>query len=446
MIEPNKMILKILIVILNLYLLNSCGFLTKKVESLATPAPISNYELESIKNIKKNLYCYENNKLQLLFEDDSTLKYYRSFMSEIFEKKSFSFIQKAAMLSLIEMSRRPDKASPSARLQFFLRLNGKDFYYDFFPKNLEDNNKMSYLKGLDVLLKTFDKSKTLSTLAENLDKILPKNTNVSSDLEAFLQNSKSDIIKNDFFSNTFLKGDEILTKHESFKRSHLAKIIKIYNTDAISNNNFYDFTKNSLLKSVYALNDLTLKCNFDINKENPLKEEFSLNNSKKSHNFALKEGDNFFIAVSSVLIKRPLKNIDSTPFFKSYPSPTPLPICQFNNSIQDIVLFSSEGRNPDQHLKHLISYDINSIDSFRSLNELLKFSRHLFLSNPDRILYESKRGRKSQLDFFLSMNFPIYHIDSLGDIIGFGVFANNSHKEKSLIADDRNKARLWCAP
>ncbi|MDD4975028.1 MAG: hypothetical protein PHY93_11790, partial [Bacteriovorax sp.] len=137
----------------------SCSFLTKKVESLAAPKTL---ESKFDKFNKKNLYCYENNKIQLLLEDDSTLKYYRPLLPKLFETKNFSFIQKATMLSLIEMSRRPDKASPSARLQYFLRFNNKDYYFDFRPKRLEDNSKMSFLKGLDVLLKTFDKSKPLS--------------------------------------------------------------------------------------------------------------------------------------------------------------------------------------------------------------------------------------------------------------------------------------------
>ena len=175
---------------------------------------------------------------------------------------------------------------------------------------------------------------------------------------------------------------------------------------------------------------MVVKCNFDVNKDN----------------LSLEEGSNFFIAVSSSLVQKPLQNLQSTYFIKSRPSPLPLPVCQFNNSIQDIVLFSTLGRNPAQHLKHLVAYDINQINSFQSFEELLKFSRHLFLNNPDRILYESKRGRKSQLNFFLSMNFPIYHVEALGDIIGLSSFIKGKTEEKSLIADDRSLAKLWCGP
>ncbi|MBC7539380.1 MAG: hypothetical protein H7281_11205 [Bacteriovorax sp.] len=401
-------------------------------------------ETKSDKSNKKNLYCYENNKIQLLVEDESTQKYYRPLMGNIFETKKFSFIQKAAMLSLIEMSRRPDEASPSARLQYFLRLNHKDYYFDFHPKNLVDETKMSYLKGLDILLKTFDKSKTLNHLADTLDQQLPKNINISPDFENFLQTYKIELLKNDALSESFFKGDEALTKHESFKRINLKKLITLFNSENISNDSYYEYSQNSLFKVDSGHINFALKCNFDINKENTIKEEQVLIDQKKSHYFALKEGDNFFIAVSSAIIQKPFKNYSTTYFIKSRPSPVPLPICQFNNSEQEIILFSSSGRNPSQHLKHLVSYDIDQVDSFQSLGELLKFSRHLFLSNPDRILYESKRGRKSQLDFFLSMNFPIYHVESLGDIIGVAAFKNGKHDDLSLIVDDRSKARLWC--
>jgi hypothetical protein len=431
-----------LLLALFIVLISSCTFLTKKVESIAAPV-----ETESrSEKFKKNLYCMENTKIQILLEDDLTLKYYRPFLPKIFEEKSFSFIQKAAMLSLIEMNRRPDKATPSARLQYFLRFNNKEYYFDFRSKNLQDANLMPYLKGVETLLKDFDKTKNLTSLADILDKNLPPNINVSPELESFLNIHKNDLLKNETLSNTFLKGDEVLTKYESFKRNNLKKILSSFNSDSTSNDSFYESSKNSLLKIDSDQSDLTLNCNVDINKNSNSKEDFILDDLKKSHYFALKENDNFFMAVSSVIIQKPLKNFESTYFIKSLSAPVPLPICQFKNSLQNIVLFSTTGRNPNQHLKHLVSYDINTIDSFRSLEELLKFSRHLFLNNPDRILYESKRGRKSQLDFFLSMNFPIYHVETLGDITGYASFKNGKHEDMGLIADDRGTAKLWCSP
>jgi len=141
-----------------------------------------------------------------------------------------------------------------------------------------------------------------------------------------------------------------------------------------------------------------------------------------------------------------LINIDGTHFLNTQSGLTPLPICLFSNKLQDIALFSLGERDPAQHLKHFISYEIARVDSFQSLEKLLNFSRHLFLNEPDRILYESKKGRKAQLDFFLTMNFPIYHVDSLGDVFGFAKFKGKKTEDRSLIIDDRSQARIWCGP
>ena len=426
-----------------LLLSTSCSFFTKKVEQLSTPESLLT---SPEKIVKKNLYCFENNKMQLLLEDDSTLKFYRPLLPNLFNTKSFSFIQKAAMLSLIEMSRRPDKASPSARLQYYLRLNNKNYYFDFHPKSLVDDTQASYLIGVDALLKNFDKSKNLITITKELEKYLPTNMDVSPDFEKFLQLYKNELIKDEVLSDIFLKGDETLTRHESFKRINLKKLVTLFNKEHNSNDKIFELSKKPLVELESGHSDLALKCNIDINKENQPQEEHNSNNQNNSHYFAIKDGDNFFIAVSSAIIKSPLTNYHSSYLMKMFPSPVAVPVCQFNNSLEDIVLFSSSGRNPEQHLKHLVTYDINLVDSAHTLEEILNFSRHLFLSNPDRILYESKRGRKSQLDFFLSMNFPIYHVESLGDIIGMGAFKKGNFENKSLILDDRSRARLWCGP
>lgn len=443
MIELKRMIKKFLTLSM-LGLFTSCSFFSNKVESIVDSQEKKNST--AVKSNKKNLHCTDNNNLQLLLEDDSTIKYYHSFTDRLFNTKNYSFIQKAAMLSLIEMSRRPDEASPQARLQYFLRYKGKDYYFDFRPLNLDDDSKMPFLKGIDVLLKNFDQTRPLSKLADALDLIIPQTINVSSELETFLQNRKNELVKDEILTDVFIKGDEVLTRHESFKRISYKKIVSLYFGGKLNLDSQYEFSKNSLTPMDVGQADLNLKCNTDINKEISLKEDAFNSSQKSSHYFAIKDGDNFFIAVSSSLIAKPLKNYKGTYFFKSLVTPTPLPVCQFTNKQEDIVLFSTTGKNPAQHLKHLVTYDISAVDSYPSLEELLNFSRHLFLSTPDRILYESRRGRKSQLDFFLSMNFPIYHVDALGDIIGSAGFTRRGLENRSLIVDDRSPAKLWCMP
>jgi hypothetical protein len=433
---------KILCTLSLILYLTGCSFFSKKVESLVES---SNIKATPLKVVKKNLHCVEDSKNQMILEDEFTLKYYRTFSNSIFESNHYSFVQKAAIMALIEMSRRPDVASPTSRLQYYLRLNGKDYFFDFNQSKLSGLLKMPFLKGVESLLKNFDKSLPLSQLANQLDTLIPKSVNVSPEFESFLQSHKNDLSKSEVLADIFFKGDEALTKHESFKRISYKKTVSDFFAKKQNNDSLYDIAQNSLAPIAYTQKNLSFKCNSDIQKENTLKDKIKNPVDSRSHYFGLKDKDNIFVAVSSSSLPKVLKHFEGSYFFYSTPSNTPVPVCQFSNDQEDIVLFSTSGRNPTQHLKHLVTYDISLVDNFPSLEELLNFSRHLFLSSPDRILYESKRGRKAQLDFFLSMNFPIYHVEALGDIIGSATFKFKNREERSLIIDDRSQARLWCS-
>ena len=348
------------------------------------------------------------------------------------------------MFSLLEMSRRPDEASPYSRLQVYLKRNGKTYYYDFRPKNLEDDTKMPFLKGLDYLTQKFVPQKSLLSMATQLDSIIPQGIGVSLEFENFLKDNRKELLKNDEFTNHFFKGDEIITRYETFNRINYRSIVEHY-MKGFAKTADYEFEKNGLTANKSAKESYETNCNYDLSKEISLRDEIMSADQKKSHYIALSEGEDFFLAVSSTTLFRPFKTTPKMGYFmKSRPTAFPLPICEFKGKNQEIVLFSSEGRNPIQHLQHLEAYEIDQVDSVFTLNELLGFSRHLFLSNPDRILYESKRGRKAQLDFFLEMNFPIYHVDSLGNIFGHARFMGDKQKESVLYSDDRSTARLWC--
>jgi hypothetical protein len=434
--------IKNIFLILLLTLINGCSYLSNKFELFAEKKQV---QPSLILETNKRNYCATNSKIEYISEDNSLLKYYNALNPTLFENNQFTFIQKAVMLSLIEMSRRPDEASPYARLQVYLRLKGKNYYYDFRPKRLEDDTKMPSLKGLDYLVKKFLPKQTLTNIASQLDAIVPINMSVSSEFENFLKDNKIALLKNETLTTKFFKGDEPLTKYETFERVSYKSLILQYLSPLYSNDSDYEFTKNALEEIQMPKEKYRARCNYDISKEQTLRDELLLSDLKKSHTIGLQDGDNFFLSVSSATLSRPFKTTPKMSYFmKVQPSSFPLPICELKGASQDIVLFSSNGRNPVQHLQHLISYDIDQIDSSYSLNELLNFSRHLFLTNPDRILYESKRGRKAQLDFFLAMNFPIYHVEDLGNIFGHASFNSENKQENSIHIDDRSSARLWC--
>lgn len=435
------MIKKTSLIIL-LLCLSSCSYLSKKFELMAENKILSSSK--TIASTPKKNFCPINSKLQYISEDEYSLKFYKALHPALFENKNISFAQKSIMLSLLEMSRRPDQASPFSRLQVYLRLNGKTYYYDFRPKNLEDDTKMPFLKGLDTLTKEFVPKQSLASIASQMDEVIPKNIGVSLEFENFLHDNQKDLLKNEELTERFFKGDEILTKYETFKRISYRAIVDQYNTNFAKNSD-YEFDKNGLSANRSQKPNFQTNCNYDLSKESTLKDEIMNAEQKKTHYVGLSEGDNFFLAVSSGTLFKPFKTTNKLGYFmKSRPSALALPICEFKGKNQEIVLFSSDGRNPVQHLQHLEAYEIDQVNSVFALNELLNFSRHLFLSNPDRILYESKRGRKAQLDFFLEMNFPIYHVEQLGNVFGHATFKNDRRQESVLYSDDRGPARLWC--
>lgn len=438
--------IKCILTLTLLFTVTGCSFFTSRFESLAAK---NNKSITRTSAHKMN-FCANHERIQYISEDENSLPFYRQLGPSLFDNKNIPFMQKAIMLSLIEMSRRPDEASPYSRLQVFFQYNNQTYYYDFSPKKFDKNLKMPFLKGLEVLTKKFVPTQNLLAIASSLDSIVPKDMSVGIDFEHFLRENKADILKSDFLTERFLKGDEILTKYETFERVNYRNIIAHYMQPAYSKNEDYDYEANGIEFYKTNKDNFQIRCNVNLDSNAMSRDNTFLQDKKNSHYIGFKEGDNFFLALSSNNLIRPFSTEKSTYFIKSQAVSEPLPVCQFKGANQDIVLFSSSGRNPTQHLQHLVSYEINLIESPAAFNELLNFSRHLFLTNPDRILYESKRGRKSQLEFFLAMNFPIYHIDSLGDLFGYASFKReingNVKLEKNLYIDDRNNTRLWCKP
>lgn len=419
---------------------HGCSFFTNKLQDITQSNSLNdkNYNL-------KNNFCPSNSHLEYFVEDEKTRHFYKNLNPLLFEQEKISFIEKAIMFSLIEMSRRPDTASPQARLQVYIKFEGENFYFDFKGDKQTKKLQMPYLDGLNTITKHFLKNKNLISIASDLDKFIPKNLPVSSDFGFFLQAQKKRLAENSFYRHSFLKGDENITMYETFERIYYKDLIKSFNTTY----SFAHQVKNiddDLTKLFPNQNKNIINCNYSLDNNFHFdKIENSHYEIQQSHAIGLKENSNLFLSISSSSLDEPLTSIPGMGYFmKSTPWKSPAPVCKIKTPDKEILLISASGKNSWQHLEHLISYEIEKIDSLPSLNQLLSFSRHLFLSNPDRILYESKRGRKNQLDFFLTTNFPIYHIKTLGNIFGYASFKNQDTPNLHLYVDDRTSSSLWC--
>jgi hypothetical protein len=416
-------------------LISGCTSLSQKLQNFLEAK--SNVSLPE--NKKVNLFCDNKSTGQFLLEDPQFVT------SNQFKNSHFTFVEKAALLSLLEMQRRPDIIGPYSRLQIIAKINNEILYYDFRPKNLDDNTKVSYLFGLDFLLKKFKSKNSLQSIASFMDRSWSDHYLVSSGLENFLNSNKNDIQKNAELSKIFLKGDEPLTRFETFPRGNLPKSIGNFSKKKLFDETGYDIAKNNLSFSVVNSDRSNYQCNFDLNKDSFLPDDLFFETDYSSHSFSFTDNANYFLAIASSHLKKPIELIDEY-YLKARPAASPLPICLLKNPNLklDIVLSSTIGRNPSQHIKHLIDYDIIKSNSTFTLGHTLNFARHLFLSNPDRILYESKKGRKEQLNFFLQMNFPIYHADQLGEVMALASYEATTYN--SLVKDERTNKQLICTP
>jgi hypothetical protein len=109
---------------------------------------------------------------------------------------------------------------------------------------------------------------------------------------------------------------------------------------------------------------------------------------------------------------------------------------------QDFMwLFSNASRDPGQHLYHLFRYGLAQVSSTQEVDKLLRHSRHLFLSDPVRLVIESDRSQDSQIENLLKLNIPIYNAEKLGNVWAYTQFQREG---AHFIIDDRNFGAFSC--
>lgn len=409
---------------------NAINWLT--AEKSLSPSSINNL------NSKNQNICSENNLRILISLDDTKNNFEKLLTNTSFYY--YSNIEKALALALVELIRRPDLNSPQANFQFYFGDHKNINYYHFTNKK---SDGLPVIYGIDFLLKKYSKNKNILTIAQELDKALPTNFFVDRELENFIQKNKKIIISSPMLSNIFLRGDEPLTRFETFKRSSLTDLVKYYlKNNQLNSSDYYNFKLN-IFDYEENFGNVVTKCNFNpVSEQEPINIDLATNDRINYVGMANKQ-EVYFATFFSIQNEQ-IELINNQLFFKANSPKIELPVCQIYNPTNELnmILSSTEGRSKNQHLKHLIEYEVyNSIDD-KQLFDILNFPRHLFLSNPDRILYESKKGRENQLNFFLSMNFPIYHVEKLGNIIGFTKFKNRP--EYNFIQDLRNNNKTLC--
>ncbi len=412
--------------LLLLLALSGCAFFVSKIDTAMVN------EKDYLKNIPETpTYCplNENSTYQLISTNASSQTLYQEFIQK---NPKYDFYDHLALWSLIQMAVRPDQSSPSSRFQVLLQHNTGTQYLDFFSESKE--HQYPTLFGIDWILKKFNKKNSLESYAAILDQHFNHKLLAGKNLENFLLTNQPQIKEHPLLSQYFIRGTEVLKEHERLPKMQFRDVVKFYRTHqaqqkVIVNSSLTGFTTESGHKG---------SCNYDFNLYDS--SIFLIDRVIPVTNlFGLSEGTMAFMASTSQKIEA-IKPIKDFPLFQGESNVRSSAVCVIENNQSRIWTFSNLSRDPGQHLFHLIRYGLARSQTTNEVDKLIRHSRHLFLSDPVRLVIESHRSRSDQIENLLKLNLPIYNAEKLGNIWAYTQF----NKQGRFIIDDRNVGSYSC--
>lgn len=391
---------------------------------------------------KASFCAPEVKKLSVLGRDKGGVKLFEKFLRDLPKGRRLNKTEKIVVWSLIQMNLRPDLATPSARFQILLNSGEGIQYWDFKDATLERDfprlaPPMTFLYGLETILKTYSQRSSMRSLAHLLDSYLSQKVPISTELAYFIGVNKSKLLTNKIFEKSYFKAREQLRFGETLRKLSFSKIIS----------NYYKFKKQAtpeikISNELYKLDMPSPKkeeayCNVDLNKYKTNDYEISVDNRDRHHPFGLRfDKKSFFLGITSIASSN-LKPLFNTYLIDSSQDETIAPLCYRETQEGVHAYLSFKGRDPGQYLYNLFQFNIQGTSIAKELDQFLDYPRHLVLKKPIRVLYESDRGNEANLDNFLKKDVPVYHSSSLGEVWLYT-------PKNGFILDKRGRAHLSC--
>lgn len=414
------------------FLFTSCQFFLSSIEEddkilLKSPS----------EKVVKKTYCKNQKKSHRFTLISNQKSSQLSFIKFLKKHSKLNLYESMAAYTLLQMNLRPDLSAPTARVQFITMNAGKEKFYDIYSK---DQDALPLFNGIEKLLE-IGKSKLTIRKLINLLRNSPflNNLEVDAEFSRFLNENKKNIMKNQDFSKLYIRGDESLKTNEKIPIANSGNIYTKYlrskkNTNYLLNTKLFKYSKSKKLET---------KCNYDMGLYD-LSVFLIHENFINSNIFGISDRKGNSIMAHTSQDISTIEPLEDTMFFKGSSNARTPAFCTFQNKLTKNILWltSSKSRDPGQHLYHLLEYGLVDTNNIERLDSMLKFSRHLFLTNPLRLLFESDRGTKKQLEELLKLNFPIYNARSLGKI--WGQFYSNKFSQQEFIIDDRSIGSISC--
>ncbi len=408
-----------------LLILCSCSFFISKIDT-----PLVS-EDRIVKDSGKETYCSLEKKhnIQLVGTNEPSQNIYLDIAHGL---GKLDFFDHFALWSLMQLSIRPDQSSATSRLQVLIQHEGKSYYFDFFSESPED--QYPYFYGIEWILKKFGKKTSLETYSRMLETSLGKKLKIGKDLEGFLFQHQEAIKSDPVLQSYYFRGNEILKENETNPVVSYLDIVKSYRKVEKSQK----IVINTYLTPFVTNKGQNGKCNYDFNLyDNSI---FLIDKIIPVANlYGFAKDKSAFMSSSSQKIDKVLP-LGNSPLFKGESKVRSSAVCVIENDINRIWAFSNQSRDPGQHLFHLVRYGLPRSQNIPEIDRLIRHSRHLFLSDPVRLIIESGRSRGDQIENLLKLNLPIYNAEKLGNIWSYSSIGGNSR----FIIDDRNPGAFVC--
>jgi len=368
----------------------------------------------------KNLLIHENlcpksyNELNVIHHSSLVVEEFSEIAKVLQEKYRFTFPELVIAYTAYQQLTNPIANHDNARLQMYFK--DKDTYFD-----LNEVNHLSFKDYASLIKKKF-KTRALKRLEKILNDVIPRKIHMQKELHKYLllkQKNQVGLYQKKY--KKLFKLEKPLIPGERFERS---KIL-------LPNQKKFSIKRAPLFTiSIKAKSSVTMQCNFDYG----LYENNIYIRKKKdeaSNLFALQYNEKFFIAYASTSL---------TQSNTIKPNKLPAPLCFIKGHRKNITMLASGSHDPFQILFNLINYEFYSAETSDELMNYISFPRHEVLTTPSRIVFESKRSTKRQLNYFLSLSLPVYHSESIGE-----VWTQLSQKDShTFIPDNRKQVHQTC--
>jgi len=367
-------------------------------------------------------YCEKNQGVNLYNSNKKSQEIFQENLKRYQQTAKLNDIEIAVLWTLNQISIQPHMANPQGRLFVYLNYNGTEFIED------AQIGELPYYSLLTNLLREYKNKKNLSEISAIFNKYFNSRMPVNREVQTFLESYKKQIKSSELLSQYYLRGDDVLKAGEKLPSFQL-QVPK----------NFSASLQPLQTYKYKSTGGNEIECNYDMK----LYESSVFLISEKQqrqHFFGLQTPQLTLLASAAANLSN--IEISTAPYLKVAPSPAPVAFCRSKlNNINKIAV-SSRSRDPGQHLFHLIQYGLFDTNQIAEIDQYIKFSHHLFLTKPLRILFESKRGDDEQLAKLQSFKIPIYNVEKIGEIwtASHDLQGSNDY----LLIDERFNGEFTC--